>query len=73
LPERLYVVDAEGIIAYRGKPGPWGFGIDSWEEAIRPDILVGVAMPPWAAPRNDENGLGTDLQKWPEDRFKSVR
>ena len=33
-PERLYVVDAAGGIAYRGEPGPWGFDVDGWERAI---------------------------------------
>jgi hypothetical protein len=35
LPERLYLVDAAGRIAYRGEPGPFGFDPDAWEEAIR--------------------------------------
>ena len=35
LPERLYVIDREGRIAYRSEPGPWGFNVDDWEEAIR--------------------------------------
>ena len=34
LPERLYLIDAEGRIAYRSGPGPWGFDIDAWEKAI---------------------------------------
>jgi hypothetical protein len=38
LPERLYVIDPEGRIAYRGEPGPWGFDCESWEEAIRKQI-----------------------------------
>jgi cytochrome oxidase Cu insertion factor (SCO1/SenC/PrrC family) len=24
-PERLYVLDAEGVVIYRGGPGTWGF------------------------------------------------
>lgn len=38
LPERLYVIDAVGRIAYRGEPGPWGFDVESWEAAIRTQI-----------------------------------
>ena len=34
LPDRLYVVDAEGRIAYRGGPGPMGFRSDEFEAAI---------------------------------------
>jgi hypothetical protein len=41
LPERLYVIDAEGKIAYRGDPGPWGFDADGWEEAIRSQLTSG--------------------------------
>jgi hypothetical protein len=38
LPERLYVIDAEGRIVYRGEPGPWGFDPDGWEQAIRAQL-----------------------------------
>ena len=34
LPERLWVVDAEGVVTYRGGPGPWEFDPDSWASAI---------------------------------------
>ena len=34
LPERLYLIDPEGRIAYRSGPGPWSFDIDAWEKAI---------------------------------------
>ena len=34
LPERLYVVDARGRIAWRCGPGPWGFDVDGWAAAI---------------------------------------
>ena len=32
-PERLYVVDESGVVAYKGKVGPWGYKpdeLDSW-------------------------------------------
>ena len=35
LPERLYAIDREGIITWRSEPGPWGFDVDAWEQAIR--------------------------------------
>ena len=38
LPERLYVVDRGGCIAYRGEPGPWGFDVDGWDKAILEQI-----------------------------------
>lgn len=34
LPDRLYLVDAGGKIAYRSEPGPWGFKPDELEAAI---------------------------------------
>ena len=34
LPERLYVLDAEGRIAHRSGMGPWGFDVDAWTDAI---------------------------------------
>ena len=34
-PERLYLVDAAGVIAYRGEPGPWGFDVDGWARAVQ--------------------------------------
>ncbi|MBT3990938.1 MAG: hypothetical protein HON14_17745 [Rhodospirillaceae bacterium] len=35
LPMRLFVVDADGKIAYSGDRGPRGFDPDSWEAAIK--------------------------------------
>jgi hypothetical protein len=34
MPDRLYLVDEEGLIAYRSGPGPFGFKSDEFEEAI---------------------------------------
>jgi hypothetical protein len=34
LPERLYVIDAKGNVAYRSEMGPWGFDAESWRAAI---------------------------------------
>lgn len=38
LPERLYVLDAEGRIAYRSAMGPWGFDVDAWTDAIAAQV-----------------------------------
>ena len=35
LPERLYLVDAEGNVVWRCGPGPFGFDVDGWEEQIK--------------------------------------
>lgn len=34
-PERLFVVDREGRLAYVGKQGPWGFKPDEVERTLR--------------------------------------
>ena len=35
LPERLYVVSTDGRVTFRGKPGPFGFDVEAWENAIK--------------------------------------
>jgi len=37
-PDRLYLVDVDGDIAYRGGPGPFGFEPDELEAAIRTEL-----------------------------------
>ena len=39
-PERLYLVDADGRVAYHGGAGPHFFDLDEWEQAI--EACVGV-------------------------------
>ena len=34
-PERLYLIDQNGDVAYRGGPGPFGFDPNGFEAAIR--------------------------------------
>jgi hypothetical protein len=38
LPERLYVIDAQGAVTFRCELGPFGFDPDGWEQAIR-DVI----------------------------------
>ncbi len=35
LPERLYVIDREGVISWRSEMGPWGFDVDGFEAALK--------------------------------------
>jgi type I thyroxine 5'-deiodinase len=44
-PDRLYVIDQEGRVAYKSKPGPFGFHPAGMEAALK-TVLV--------APRSDE-------------------
>ena len=37
-PERLYIIGADGCIAYKGGMGPWDFGVDQWLSAIRTEL-----------------------------------
>ena len=34
-PERLYLIDANGRVAYKSKPGPFGFKPDELQAALR--------------------------------------
>jgi hypothetical protein len=34
LPDRLYLIGADGRIVYKSAPGPWGFKPDELEDAI---------------------------------------
>jgi len=45
-PDRLYVIDAEGRIVYKSRPGPFGFKIEPVAEA-----LAGLAGPAVKPPR----------------------
>jgi len=38
-PERLYVIGTDRKIAYAGAMGPMGFDPDSWEEAIKKQLV----------------------------------
>lgn len=37
-PDRLYLIDVEGRVSYRGRPGPMGFKPDELEAAIRAEL-----------------------------------
>ncbi len=37
-PDRLYVIDASGRVAYKSRPGPFGFKADELKAAIRKAI-----------------------------------
>ena len=41
VPIRLYVVNREGILTYAGAPGPRGYDLDAWEEAIKEEAANG--------------------------------
>ncbi len=43
-PDRLYVLDAEGRIAYKSAAGPFGFKIDPVAHAL--ESLIGRPAPP---------------------------
>jgi hypothetical protein len=45
-PERLYVIDTSGVIAYKGEPGPFGFHpeeVAAWLAQRFPEAPIRVA------------------------------
>lgn len=43
LPDRLYLIGADGLVAYRSGPGPWGFKPDELEAAIEEYLVAATA------------------------------
>lgn len=41
LPERLYVLDKDGNVFFRGIMGSRGFDVDTWREAVRAQAALG--------------------------------
>jgi hypothetical protein len=39
-PIRLYVFNSEGVLTYCGAPGPRGYDLDAWEEAIKKETAL---------------------------------
>ena len=39
-PDRLYLIDAKGRIAYKTKPGPFGFKPDGLKAAIEKIVTI---------------------------------
>jgi type I thyroxine 5'-deiodinase len=37
-PERFYIVDANGVIVYKGEPGPFGFHPDEVEAWLKKNV-----------------------------------
>jgi hypothetical protein len=42
-PDRLYLIGADGRIAYQGGPGPFGFRVDELESAIERELARATA------------------------------
>lgn len=48
-PDRLYVIDRDGRVAYKSKPGPWGFKpreVSQTLERLLPNTRAAAALPP---------------------------
>ena len=43
-PDRLYIVDRDGRIAYKSKPGPFGFKASEMAEALKQLLAVAPAQ-----------------------------
>ncbi len=44
-PERLYVIAADGAVAYQGDYGPWGFNPDEMRAVLLREIAKGDVTP----------------------------
>lgn len=53
-PERLYVIDTDGRVAYKGGAGPHFFDLDEWEQAI--EACVKHSLPAGGPARGYSNG-----------------
>jgi type I thyroxine 5'-deiodinase len=54
-PDRLYVIDRAGKVAYKSPPGPYGFKPQEMEAALKLTLIKSVtgpggraSIPPWA-------------------------
>lgn len=54
-PDRLFVVAHDGLVAYRGEPGPRGFDAKAWEVAIKIAIEKAPAPKPDADKPDPDN------------------
>ncbi len=64
-PDRVYVIDKDGRIAYKGGPGPGGFSIPAAQSAL--DGVLGGSQPV-SAPQVTSSG-GSDLPPMLRDRL----
>ena len=48
-PERVYLVDRDGRVAYKSRPGPFGFKLTDLEDALR-SVVVSEATAPASSP-----------------------
>ena len=39
-PERLYLIGEDGLVVYRGEPGPWGFDPSALGDAIQMTLKI---------------------------------
>ncbi len=44
VPERLYLIGADGKVAYKGGAGPFFFDLDEWESAIEACLTAVAAV-----------------------------
>jgi hypothetical protein len=51
MPDRLYVIDRDGRVAYKGGRGPFGFKVGEMEQALVMLLLDGAAPAQGRAPR----------------------
>jgi hypothetical protein len=43
-PDRIYLIDSQGRIAYKSKPGPFGFKSEQLQMALSRALLAGASI-----------------------------
>ncbi len=61
-PDRLYLIDAQGRIAYKSKPGPFGFKPDQLEAALARTVGISSAS---SQPGTDVSSRSSDVPAHP--------
>jgi Iodothyronine deiodinase len=56
-PERLYLVNREGRVAYKSRPGPFGFKLTDLEDALR-SVVASEAASPASSPVRADTAWG---------------
>ncbi|MBI2151050.1 MAG: hypothetical protein HYU27_10675, partial [Acidobacteria bacterium] len=58
LPDRLFILNVDGTVAYRGDRGPRGFNVDEMEQALA-KLVPAASVTKDSAPKRSKSERGT--------------